>query len=282
MKRALQILFCCSLVLPAVAAAAQPETLSLTLGLDWSSVSTREQRGHVTIEYLRHGDDIDHPKERFAYQNGILRSKNTPEQEFERIKADTEKDCPGATEWNVIAQDESSILYESQSKRCRGEPDSHVITRIIHGKHNFFALIYVSMGDSLEPATRTKWIGILQDASVETEAPGERIAPLDVDETIPFPMDKVMAAVKPAMESVSCSVKESSAERVECKRPRVVTDRQNDDVGGESVTAVLEAQGNQTRIRITTGKGFYGRLGKQSWSITIFQEMMKRLLQAQP
>lgn len=269
-------------MLPAATAAAQSESLSFTLGLDWSSVRTTEQRGHVTIEYLRKGDDADHPKERFAYENGSLRSKNTPEQEFEIIKTDTEKRCPGATEWNVIAHDDSSILYESQSKQCRDKPDSHLIMRIIHGRHNFFALIYVSMGDSLEPATRTKWIGILQGASVETEAPGERIAPLDVDQTIPFPMDKVMAAVKPAMESANCNVKESSADRVECKRPRVVTDRQNDDVGGESVTAVLEAQGNQTRIRITTGKGFYGRLGKDSWSMPIFQEMMKRLQQAQP
>jgi hypothetical protein len=282
MKPALPFFVCCSLMLPAASAAAQPEKLSFTLGLDWGSVSTSEQNGHVTIEYLRHGDDAVDPKERFAYQNGILRGKNTPEQEFERIKADSEKRCPGTTVWNVIAQDESSILYESQSKQCRGEPGSHVITRIIHGKHNFFVLIYVSMGDSLEPATRTKWIGTLQDASVETEAPGERIAPLDVDETIPFLMDKVMAAVKSAMESANCNVKESSADRVECKRPRVFADRQNEDVGGESVTAVLEAQGNQTRIRITTGKGFYGRLGKDSWSMPIFQEMMKRLQQAQP
>jgi hypothetical protein len=236
----------------------------------------------VTIEYVCRGDDPQHPKEHFAYENGILRGKHTPEEEFEIIKTGTEKRCPGATEWNVVAQDESSILYESQLKQCLGGPGSHVITRIIHGKHNFFALIYVSMGNGLEPETRTKWIGILQDASVETEAPGELIAPLDVDETIPFPMDKVMAAVKPAMESVNCSVKESSSDRVECKRPRVATDRRNNDVGGESVITVLEAQGDHTQIRITTGKGFYGRLGKQSWSMPIFQETMKRLLSAQP
>jgi hypothetical protein len=281
MKPALPFFVCCSLMLPPATDAAQPETLSLTLGLDWVSVSTREHGGNVTIEYLRRGDDPQHPKEHFVYENGNLRGKHTPVEEFEIIKADTEKRCPGATEWNVIAQDESSILFESQSKQCLGVPGSHVITRIIHGKHNFFALVYISMGDGLEAATRTKWIGTLQDASVETEARGERIAPLDVDETIPFLMDKVMAAVKPAMESANCSVKESSADRVECKRPRVVTDRQNDGVGGESVTAVLEAQGSQTRIRITTGKGFYGRLGKQSWSMAIFQETMKRLQQTQ-
>jgi len=282
MKRALPLFVCCSLMLPAASAFAEHEELSFTLGLDWSIVSSRQQRGHVTIEFLRKGDDVEHPKERLAYQNGILQSKNSPEKEFEIIKADTEKECPGAIEWNVIAQDENSILFESQSKQCGGNPDSHVVTRIVHGRHNFFALIYISMGDSLEPATRTKWIGILQDASVETGAPGERTAPLDVDETIPFPMDKVMAAVKPAMESVSCNVKESSADHVECKRPRVATDWRFNDVGGESVTALLEAQGDQTRIRITTGKGFYGRLGKDSWSMPIFQEMMKRLQQAQP
>jgi hypothetical protein len=282
MKRALPFFICCSLILPAASVFAQPETLSLKLGLDWSSVRTSELRGHVTIEYLRKGDDPDNPSERFAYQNGILRSKNTPEQEFEIIKADSDKECPGAKQWNVIAQDESSILFESQSKQCRGKPDSHLIMRIIHGKHDFFTLIYVSMGEGLEPATRTKWIEILQDASIESGDPGDRLGALDVEEIIPFPMDKVMAAVKPAMESVSCNVKESSADRVECKRPRVFTDKRNNDVGGESVTALLEAQGDQTRIRITTGKGFYGRLGKQSWSMSVFQETMKHLQQAQP
>jgi len=101
----------------------------------------------------------------------------------------------------------------------------------------------------------------------------------DVDSVIPYEMDEVMAALKPAMESADCNVKEATANRVECKRPRNTTGYNG--YGGESVTAVLEAQGSKTRVLITTGKGLYGRLGKRSWSIPIYQQMIKNLGQTQ-
>ena len=87
-----------------------------------------------------------------------------------------------------------------------------------------------------------------------------------VDEVIPFQLDKVVAALKPAMESVSCEVKEATASRIECKRPRVYATYQHIGSGAESITAVLEAKGDQTHVHISTGKGFYGRLGKTNWS----------------
>ena len=282
MKLRLSAMVFLSLIAAPIPTLAQHEVLTFTMGNDWVSTNRIERGGHVTIEFLRHGDDIDHPKERFAYENGILRGKRTPEEEFNIIKGDTEKECPGATDWNVVSQDESSILYESQSKQCSGRADNHTIIRIIHGRHNFFTLIYVSMGRDLDPVTRTKWIGILQDASVDSGSQGDKpVAPLDVDEVIPFEVDKVMSALKPAMESMNCNVKESTEVRVECKRPRNSNGNEG-GFGGESVTAVLEAQGNQTRVRITTGKGFYGRLGKQNWSMAVFEAMKKNLRVAQP
>lgn len=93
-------------------------------------------------------------------------------------------------------------------------------------------------------------------------------------------MDAVAAAMKPAMESVGCNVKKATAEQLECKRPWA---RDNDiertGNGGEEVTAKLEAKGEQTRVRISTEKGFHHRLGKKNWSTPIYQEMMKNLQQ---
>jgi hypothetical protein len=51
------------------------------------------------------------------------------------------------------------------------------------------------------------------------------------------------------------------------------------DLGGESVTAELESHGSQTQVRITTGKGFYGRLSKKNWSTPMFEAMMRALQQ---
>jgi hypothetical protein len=123
--------------------------------------------------------------------------------------------------------------------------------------------------------------------SLDSASPEETYvpAPLDfaaetVDEVIPFEMSKVVAALKPAMESQSCNVKEATETRVLCKRPRVSATFKTAGSGGESVTSILEAKGDQTHVRISTGKGYYGRLGKQNWSVPIYNQMVKNLKQA--
>ncbi|MGH9746795.1 MAG: hypothetical protein ACRD59_11880 [Candidatus Acidiferrales bacterium] len=97
----------------------------------------------------------------------------------------------------------------------------------------------------------------------------------DMDEVIPFGMEAVAAALKPAMESFGCNVTEAKDKRIECKRPRGYSERTGS--GAEKVTATLEAKGDQTRVRIWTGKGFVGRIGKNNWSTPIYEEMMKNL-----
>ena len=101
-----------------------------------------------------------------------------------------------------------------------------------------------------------------------------------VDEVIPFQLAKVAPALKAAMESQNCELKESDSARMECKRPRNYSNSQRGSSGGESVTALLEPQGDKTRVRISTGKGFYGRLVKQNWSVPIYLQMIKNLRQA--
>lgn len=97
----------------------------------------------------------------------------------------------------------------------------------------------------------------------------------DMDEVVPFGRDKVAAALKSAMESEGCNVTNATGDRIECKRARGGSERTG--FGGEKVTATMEAKGGQTRVRIWTGKGFTGRVGKHNWSTPIYQEMMKSL-----
>ncbi len=98
----------------------------------------------------------------------------------------------------------------------------------------------------------------------------------DVDEVVPFAIQKVIAAPKPAMESEGCNVAEETSNRIECKRARRFSGAAPSS-GGESVTAILEATGDQTHVHISTGKGFYGRSGKTNWSTPIYQGMMNGL-----
>jgi hypothetical protein len=103
-----------------------------------------------------------------------------------------------------------------------------------------------------------------------------------VDEVIPFAIDKVVPALKSAMEAEKCHVTQESADRIECKRPRVTANSKHNASGGESVTGMLEAKGDQTHVHISTGKGFYGRLVKSNWSVPIYEDMVKTLKTPQP
>jgi hypothetical protein len=98
-----------------------------------------------------------------------------------------------------------------------------------------------------------------------------------VDEVVPFELSKVVAALKPAMESQNCNVKDSTDTHIVCKRPRVSATFKQSGSGGERVTAILEPKGDQTHVHISTGKGFAGRLVKQNWSVPIYEQLIKIL-----
>ena len=97
----------------------------------------------------------------------------------------------------------------------------------------------------------------------------------DVDQTIAYPLDKVMDAAKEALATYGCSVKKEKPDYLECTRDRHIGVFVGS--GGEKVKVKLNAKGSETRVQINTGKGFVGRLGKKNWSTPIFDEMMKIL-----
>jgi hypothetical protein len=97
----------------------------------------------------------------------------------------------------------------------------------------------------------------------------------DVDQTISYPMDKVLDAAKQAIATYGCSVKKEKTDYLECTRDRHIGVFVGS--GGEKVKVKLSAKGNETRVQISTGKGFVGRVGKKNWSTPIFNEMMKIL-----
>jgi len=109
---------------------------------------------------------------------------------------------------------------------------------------------------------------------VEMLAPGSTlvdptVGSHDEDQIVPFPIDQVRVALKPAMESCLCKVSKSKEDRLECSRGL----RPHDSIGGsEEVTAILEPQGQQTQVRIRTARG----LGR-NWSSPIYLEMLRTL-----
>ena len=97
----------------------------------------------------------------------------------------------------------------------------------------------------------------------------------DVDQTIAYPMDKVLDAAKQALATYGCSIKKEKPDYLECTRDRHIGVFVGS--GGEKVKVKLSAKDSETRVQINTGKGFVGRVGKKNWSTPIFNEMMKIL-----
>jgi hypothetical protein len=263
----------------------QNEGLVRTLGPEWKSMYqiTRDLT-YDAIVLVRNGDTITDWREIVQIADTTTASKLSPEETLNKWMALTEKKCPGAMERKVISKDETSVLFQIHTNPCRSMPEEAEIGRVMLGKYSWYVLEYRARVHELAPDTRAQWIKTFSDATFDsvTSSFDSAWMSVDVDEVIPFAMDKAVAALKPAMESQECNVTAESAGRVECKRPRGHTPSEHSGYGGESVTAVLEAQGDQTHVVITTGLGFYGRLGKRNYSTPIYEAMMKNLRKGQP
>ena len=153
-----------------------PCTLHLDLrGADWEGASASNAHHAALFEFVRKGDNINSWKELFTFQYGRRKAyPPSPQQYLDALKALREKECPGATVWNTIAQDENSILYEWQlTKPCGSAPgeaqagvEQHEIARAIYEKDVVFILHYAAKGHDLAPDVRTEWISRWHDAYV--------------------------------------------------------------------------------------------------------------------
>jgi len=97
----------------------------------------------------------------------------------------------------------------------------------------------------------------------------------DVNEVIQYPMDAVQRAVKVGMQTCGFDIKKEKPDYLEGTRSRHVGVVVGS--GGEKVTINLSPESGGTRVKIETGKGFVGRMGKKNWSTPIFKEALKAL-----
>jgi hypothetical protein len=250
-------------------------------GPDWKSKLNLYNGSYNLLEYVRKDNSTKDPSELITIQSVNGNVKGSLEGEMNKVRAGMEKKCHDAiSQWNVVAQDAGSFLVEWHANQCRYWPEQEQIARIILGPHSWYLVTYSTKSHELTPVARAQWIKTLSDVTFEsiTMAFDPNLITVDVDEVVPFDMDKVGAALKPAMESENCKVTEASASRIECKRPRDHATWSNGGSGGESVTATLEAKGDQTHVMITTSLGFGRRLAaKKNWSTPIFEGMLKIL-----
>jgi hypothetical protein len=95
----------------------------------------------------------------------------------------------------------------------------------------------------------------------------------NVDEWVNHPIDTLRRALKVSMETYGFELKKDKPDQLEGTRRRRIGPIVGS--GGEKVTVKLTAEHARTRVKIETGKGFVGRLGKKNWSTPIFKEALK-------
>lgn len=97
----------------------------------------------------------------------------------------------------------------------------------------------------------------------------------NVSQVVAFPIEDVMEAARKAVRRYGCDIKKESRGYLECTRSREIGVFVGS--GGEKVKVRLSKKRNGTLVKIDTGKGFVGRLGKKNWSTPIFNAMVKTL-----
>jgi hypothetical protein len=94
----------------------------------------------------------------------------------------------------------------------------------------------------------------------------------NVDRVIAYPLEKVEAAARKAMEAYSCTIGKQELGILECSRPVG-----SEIYKGEKVVVTFAAEGTGTHVKVETRKGVMGRAVKKNWSKPVFDEMMRLL-----
>jgi len=257
-----------------------------TLGPEWKSFyGVRPDAGYHVIELVRNGETVRDWTEMVAIEDNVEPPKAPPEEAVNKWIEKWGKKCPGTIQSKIISKDETSALFEMHAEPCRGLPEEEDVGRIIQGKYSWYVLVYQKKVHELTPEIRAQWNKTFSDATFDSVTlPFDPIwMSVDVDETVPFAMDKVYSAVKSAMSSQDCQVTSEAAGKIQCKRPGMdATTKEHRRSGPVSVIVELEASGSQTRVNIKTDLGFSARLPKHNISTPVYEEMMKTLEAGQP
>lgn len=126
-------------------------------------------QGYELARFVISGESITKWTEALETLNTLR--KNYPPTIEAAYKAQLEirkKKCPDSA-FNIIQQDNTSILYEIRTANCPPNPDEHSLTRTLYGSTNVFSLIYTNKVKELPADKRDEWIKYLSGARIVTD-----------------------------------------------------------------------------------------------------------------
>ena len=135
------------------------ENLNFKPPPDWDLANTQQTRDQLLLEFVRKGEKIDNWTELLTLQQ-FRRGRGSPPPRgfYESLRQTREKNCPGITEWTVLEEAESVLLYEwKTTAACEKQPPQSELARLIFGRNTGYRAAYATRAP-LTPEVRTKWL----------------------------------------------------------------------------------------------------------------------------
>ena len=159
-------------------------------GRGWA-VGHRQSNGTQTlIEYVLPGQNVENWRELVTSQ---VFSNGVPLTPFvERLRASLSQGCPSLV-WNVIRQEEKTVIYEWRDSGCGGFEPQHELGRVTVDGRSLYRLAYaIKRKAALAPETRSAWIEILARVPL---AEGSVSASADTAEPSPLAQMRITRAL---------------------------------------------------------------------------------------
>ena len=127
-----------------------------------------ELKDYSIYEWVTKGESIDNWIELVTIENFTLTPylPKAPEDMMNVTKAKIKKRCPNV-KWNIIKNQNKSILYEWRIQGCPSEPDQNEIGRFVDGNWNRWRIAFAAKGKELSKDKREKWIKDLSKATIK-------------------------------------------------------------------------------------------------------------------
>ncbi|HEX9898043.1 MAG TPA: LpqB family beta-propeller domain-containing protein [Candidatus Methylomirabilis sp.] len=129
-------------------------------GRDWW-VGHKADVGAVrNIEFVLPGERVESWRELVSFQFFGDPTFPSPQAAMDGLRTLMKERCQN-TVWNVLRQDENSVLYEWRISDCPGQPDQHEIARFLRVKEGTHRIAYVVKAKEILPSRRDQWIDLL-------------------------------------------------------------------------------------------------------------------------
>ena len=158
------------------------ETVFLPTRETWVRVYAVEDAPHTIVELVPEGQKLETWNELCTLESYAHGTGMPPPSEAVRALESKMRARAGHVEWQVLEQDNTSVLYAWTLTGTADHPDQGEIARLIQGRDGVHRAAYAYKTLPLDPARRTYWIDLLKRARV---VKGEKEYWAAVDELMP-------------------------------------------------------------------------------------------------